>query len=233
MNKDITIMIELQKFWDNILRGKTEIEKSNKSILYWKDQLKKNSDEILILETNIKNIKIRIKEKENELAEKDAQIKKLEKRKDVIKNEKEVIALEHEFSKVKSDKDTLEDELINLFDLIKQKEDELKILQAESIESEKQSLSDIQGLEERIIRFQESINENQNKFDDKVDQLSPVVKTKFMKLTKSHNGIAVSKIDGEICGACNFQVPFNLIQDALKESKIVNCTNCGRFLYKE
>jgi predicted nucleic acid-binding Zn-ribbon protein len=232
MNKDITLMIELQRYWDNVLRCRGDIEKSEKSILHWKDQLKAKSDEILALEGNIKNIKVSINEKETELSEKDEQIKKLEKRKDVIKNEKEVTALEHEFIKIKTDKDNLENELINLFDYLKQKEDELKVFKIESAESEKQSLLDIKELEDRINRFQVSISENQNKFDSNIDQLSAAVKTRFSKLIKSQNGKGIAIITGENCGVCNFQIPFNLIQDALKESNIVNCSNCGKFLYK-
>jgi uncharacterized protein len=233
MNKDISIMIELQRYWDNVLRGKSDIEKSEKSVLYWKDQLKQKSDEIFSLENNIKNIKVSIKEKETELYGIDEQIKKLERRKEIIKNEKEVNALEHEFNKIKSDKDNLENELINLFDYLKQREDELKILKVEFANTEKQSLLDIKELEDRIIRFSESVQENQHKFDGNADQLSPAIKTKFLKLIKSQNGKAIALLDGEICGVCNFQVPFNLIQDALKESNIVNCSNCGRYLYKK
>jgi uncharacterized protein len=232
MNKDISIMVELQRYWDNVLRGKSDIEKSEKSILYWKDQLKEKSNEISLLENNIRNIKVFINEKETELSEKDEQIKKLEKRKEIIKNEKEVTALEHEFTKIKSDKDNLENELINSFDSLSQKENDLKVIRVGIADIEKQSLLDIKELEDRINRFRESVKENQNKFDDNADQLSPAVMAKFLKLIKSQNGKAISLINGEICGVCNFQVPFNLIQDILKDSNIVNCTNCGRFLYK-
>jgi uncharacterized protein len=232
MNKDITLMVELQRYWDNVLRGRSDIERSEKSIQHWNDQLKAKSNEILAMEGSLKNIKVSINEKETELSEKDEQIKKLEKRNDVIKNEKEINALEHEFIKIKTDKDSLENELINSFDFLKLKEDELIVLKTESAKSEKQSLLDIKELEERINRFLESISENQNKFDSNVDQLSAAVKTKFLKLIKSQNGKGIAIINEENCGVCNFQIPFNLIQDAIKESNIVNCTNCGRFLYK-
>ena len=231
MNKDISIMIELQRYWDNVLRGKSDIEKSEKSIQYWKDQIKAKSNEIAALENNIKNVKVTINEKENDLSERDEQIKKLEKRKDIIKNEKEMSALDHELTKFSTDKDILENELIALFDILEQKEEELIKLQTESAELEKQSLQDIKELEERINRFRDSVTENQNKFDSGTEQLSPQVKSKFLKLTKSQNGKAIAIISGENCGVCNCQLPYNLIQDALKDSVIVNCTNCGRFIY--
>jgi uncharacterized protein len=231
MNKDISVMIELQKYWDNVLKGKSDIDRNEKSILYWNDQIKNESSQILSLENHIKNIKISIKEKETELAERDEHIKKLEKRKEIIKNEKELTALEHEFNKTKSDKDNLENDLINSFDQLKQKEDDLIESKTAFGKTEKQALFDIEKLENEIKEFRTIIDQNQINLDSNSDRLSPAVKTRFLKLIKSQNGKAIAAINGEICSVCNFQIPFNLIQDALKESGIVNCTNCGRFLY--
>ncbi len=232
MNKDISIMIELQRYWDNILKGRSDIEKCEKSILFWKDRIKQKAGEILIMENIIKNIKVSTKNKETELSEIDEKMRKLEKRKEVIKNEKEMTALEHELNKIISDKDAIEEVLINAFDDLGQKETELNSQRAELREAEKQSIYDIKELEEKLKRFQESVRENQDFFDSNVSRLSPAVSTRFLKLIKSQNGKAIASISGEICGACNFQIPFNLIQDSLKESSIVTCTNCGRFLYK-
>ena len=39
MNKDIETMIELQRFWDNILRAENNIKKNNESVTYWEKEL--------------------------------------------------------------------------------------------------------------------------------------------------------------------------------------------------
>ncbi|MFH0977347.1 MAG: C4-type zinc ribbon domain-containing protein [Spirochaetota bacterium] len=233
MNKDIKTMIDLQRYMDNILRGKNGIEKNEKSILYWKKEQEEKKKEILILEENIKELKITIKQKEIDLSEKEEQLKKLEKRKDIVKNEKEMTALEHEYSKVKADKDILENDTLEMMDFIEQKQSKCDLLDSDLNNFTKQFTLDIRNLEEKIEDLKKIITENQQNFDGCTDQLSPSVKAKFLKLIKSQNGKAISSIEGENCSICNFQVPFNVIQDLSKENMIVNCTNCGRFLYKE
>lgn len=231
MNKDIKLMIELQRYWDNILRGRNDIEKSEKSILHWKKQVDEKAKELSKLEEKIKETKVIIKQKEIELSENDEQIKKLNKRRDIVKNEKEMTAIDHEFANVKSVKDNLEGELINLFDFLGDKESEVVNRKTELNDIEKQSLKDIADLKERINHINSLIDENQQHFDESVNNLSPETKMRFLKLIKSQNGKAIAIIEREICGVCNFQIPFNLIQDVLKDNNIVNCTNCGRFLY--
>ena len=231
MNKDIKVMIELQRYWDNVLRGRNGIEKSEKSILHWKKQVYEKAKELSQIEEKIKETKVIIKQKEIELSENDEQIKKLNKRRDIVKNEKEMTAIDHEFANVKSLKDNLESELINLFDFLGDKESEVVKLKTELNEVEKQSLKDITDLKGKISHFNSLIDENQQHFDESINNMSPETKMRFLKLIKSQNGKAIAMIEGEICGVCNFQIPFNIIQDVLKDNNIVNCTNCGRFLY--
>ncbi len=225
-------MIELQKYWDNILHFTNDIAKSKKSILHRKKQVEDKSKEIFSIGERIKELKLIAKEKEMELSGREEQLKKLEKRKDIVKNEKEVTALGHEYDKANSDRGNLENELIEIYDSLEQNEKNIAALKAEYNNIEKQTTLDIKELEEIINRSEKLITENQQSFDGSVDLLSPAVKTKFLKLIKSQNGKAIGVIEGEICSACNFQIPFNLIQDASKENNFVNCTNCGRFLYK-
>ena len=225
-------MIELQQYWDSILQARSGIERKEKSILYWKDQVEEKSKEVSAIEEEIKRTKVDAKRKELDLSEKDEQIKKLDHRKDIIKNDKEMTALNHEIEKVRSDKDSLETGILEMYDSIEQKENTASALKAGLDELEKQAVKDIKGLEEEIAGFRELIDEKQGKIDGSVENLSPMIRTKFVKLLKSQNGKGIASIEGENCGACNFQIPFNLIQDALKENNVVTCTNCGRFLYK-
>jgi uncharacterized protein len=232
MNKNIQVMIELQKYWDNVLHLNNDIARNEKAILQWKKLLEDKSKEISQMEAKIREFKVAIKQKEIDLSDKEEQLKKLESRKGILKNEKELTALDHELSKVSLDKDSFENELIELFDTLGQNEKNLSVLKLEFGSIEKQTATDIMGLEEQISSFRKSAEENQQKFEGTTDQLSIEVKSRFLKLTKSSNGKGIASIEGENCSACNFQVPFNLIQDVSKENNIVNCTNCGRFLYK-
>lgn len=233
MNKDIERMIELQRYWDNVLRGREDMGKSGKSISFWEEKIAGKRRETAALENEIKNMKSSIKQKEIELEEKDGQAKKLEERKMQLKTPREVTAADNEMTRLDLERGQLEEDLIGLMDALKEKEDGLARLRREEEELKAQSGKDITMLKERIGRFEGLIAENQGKFDALIDDLSPPVKTKYIRLVNTGNGKGVVAVKGEICDGCNFQIPLHLALDSSKDEKIVTCTNCNRFIYRE
>jgi uncharacterized protein len=231
MNNDIKLMIELQGYWTNILNEQKNISRNENSISHWKQELKSKEQDHDKLGNEIKQIKITINQKETDLADKDDHLKKLLSKKNNVKTEKELTAVDHETAKTLNDKNTLEDDLIGLFDTLEKNEKELTTLKSEVETIEKQTEKDIAGLEEKIQLSNNSIEENRKLFDAQIDRLSHAIKAKFTKLITSPNGIGIARLQGEICDACNFQIPFNLTQDIKKDNSIITCTNCGRYLY--
>jgi len=232
MNKDISLMIELQKYWDSVLQERNISTKNQASIVRINNDIKIKSKETNDLEDEIKNLKIKVNQNEVGLSEAEDHLKKLEIKKDAVKTEKEVNAVEHEFIKARSDKEKFEENLISLYDKIEAKEKLYVSIKTELDELGKKSATDIAELDKTIIKSQNLEKENKQKFEDKVPELSPNIKSRFLKFINSQNGKGIARIEGEICGACNFQIPFNLIQDLSKDNNIVTCTNCGRYIYK-
>lgn len=224
-------MIELQSYWDEILQDTNNIEKNNKSINFWKGKVEEKKKELTEIKDNIKDLKKSINQHEIELSQKDEQALKLEERKKILKNEKEVLALERELEKVNSDKSSLEDRLIEMFDTLEEKESSVNLMEIDLNESIEQSDKDIKILKEKIDKFLESTKKNQKLFDELAEGLSANPKSKFLKLIKSANGKGIAPLEGEICGECNFKLPINIVQDAKKVDNLINCTNCGRFIY--
>lgn len=234
MNKEIEIMIDLQRYWDNVLRAATEIEKAEVSIRKWSGKLDDMKKNFAAMENEIKNIKMEIKQNEIDLAEKDEKAKKLESRRNNLKTEKEVAALKKELENLNSGRGTLEEKLIDLFDNLEQKQTEHKKIESELSGLTKDALEQINNLEERAANFKNSHNENKTKFDGLIGQLPQAVSSRFVRHTQSGNGKGIAAIDRlDICGGCNFKIPAHLAQEASKNEKIVNCTNCGRFIYRD
>ncbi|MBN2041320.1 MAG: hypothetical protein JW864_14865 [Spirochaetes bacterium] len=231
MNKDVKLMIELQEYWDIVLKERNNTLKNKSTITRINTGINLKIKNIKELETAIQGLKIKINENEVELSETDDHIKKLNSRKDQLKTEKEVKAIDNELEKAKKNRETLEENLITLYDDIEAKEQTLESLNSELDQLQNESETKISELNEIIINSGNMENVNTQKFEEKALELSPKVKARFLKFINSQNGKAIAKINGEICGACNFQVPFNLIQDLSKEDSIVTCTNCGRFIY--
>jgi uncharacterized protein len=233
MNEDIEIMIKLQRYWDNVLGARENLERDKESISFWEKELKNKKQKLDTLEEEIKKLKIAANQKEVELSDREEHVKKLEVKKDAVKTAKESTAIEHEFEKAKADIETIEEDALVLLDTIEEKEKMFTSLQSELQSQEEQSVKDINGLKERINNSDKTLEENQNKFNELAEELSSNVKSRFLKLIKSQSGKGIAKLQGEICGACNFQIPFYLIQDVSRGDKVITCTNCGRYLYKE
>ena len=232
MNKEIEIMIELQRYWDNVVRAGDEIEKCTRSIVFWDEKVNNMRNAISSLDGDIKNIKASIKQKEIDIIEKDEKKKKLTDRKTQLKTEREVSAVEHELSTLQTELGILEEDAIRQMDALDLGEKKLSELDAELQSAAAQAEKDIAMLKERIGHFEESARGNTAQFNDKISQLPPMLKTRFQKLTSSGTGKAIAKIEGETCGGCNTRIPVYIAIDAGKDDKIVNCTNCGRFLHK-
>lgn len=231
MNREIEIMIELQGYWSGLLRRHADIERGEKSIASWNSELEARESALSLLEDDIKHDKGRLKQGELELSEHDEHYKRLEDRRLMIKTEKELKALENELQKIDGERDSLESEIIVLLDELEKKERELTEMDANLKKLRVQVESDVMDVQSRIGDFRKEISEYQKKFDQLLLELSTGVKTRFKKLIESGSGEAIAPLEGNNCGGCHFRLPLHEILDASRDDKIINCTNCGRFVY--
>lgn len=232
MNKDIKIMIELQRYWQKIITEEKSIERNNKSINYWTSEQKNKKNDYEKTLSDIKSIKALIKSNELKLDELDIKLKKLEERRISIIKEKELNAVDHEMIIVKSDRGEIEEKLIMDMDSLDEMEKSSKTLLSELENLQKQVSNDISEIQKKIKESEFIISQNKEKYNDLLKALSPQVISKFDKMLKSKNGIAVSEVINNVCSGCNFEIPASLAVDAAKSDLIKNCTNCGRFIYK-
>ncbi len=231
MNQDINTMIELQHLWDNVLKGREDVRRGAFALAAWEKRVQEAGDSVAKKEQDIRNLKAEIKTKELDLALRDEQMKKLEARRGSLRSEKEVTALEHELDAVKSDRGNLEEFLIEKMDVLQASENDIIILQKEFDEVSRQYKLDKMGLEKVIAEAEQYAEANSLLFKELLARLSPQYQSKFSKIINSKDGKAIVKLDGENCSGCNFKIPSHLAVEAAKNDKIVNCTNCGRFVY--
>lgn len=231
MNSDIARMIELQRYWDTVLRCREDIEKSANSISFWKKRLRENQDSVLALQEAIKLAKSSLRQKEVDLASVEEKIAKLETRRNAVKNEREDAAVASELAAASAERGGLEEEILLLMDDLEAKNASLAEAEKETAGALEQSGADIAMLEERMERFRVQMDENRARFDEGLTSLSAAVRPKFQKLTGTGNGKAIVRIDGETCEGCRVRVPVHLAGDASKADRVMSCSNCGRFIY--
>jgi len=231
MNKDIKIMIELQRFWDVILSQKAEIERAQKNIVYWQTEDLEKQTKTKQAEDYNKALALKIKENETTLAALDLKINKIEEKRLSLKSEKELTSLENELQTVKDEKSALEDKLIEYIDKQEDVENKTKKWQKVAFESTEQVQKDIHSIKDKIKSHEDEIAHYEKKFDELFESLSTVYKSRFKKLLSSKEGRGIARLEGITCGSCRFSIPEHLALEASDGKSIINCSNCGRFIY--
>jgi predicted nucleic acid-binding Zn-ribbon protein len=232
MNKDIETMIRLQKYWSDMRAAESSIQKIADSIRSIENVANSARHEVEKSDAILKTKRTAIKNHENDLREREARIASLEKRKDVIRTEKELQAVEKEIDVLRLEAEHAEESALMLMEELDQAEKNHADLKALLVkeetrldETKKKAESSISGHEEKVLL-------NRKSFDSLVAELSGKVRSKFEKLISSREGIGIARVEGEICGFCNFQIPAHLAIQAGDNSATVNCTNCGRYIYR-
>lgn len=231
MKNEISIMIELQHYWDNVLKSDSEVERCRKSIKTWELRLKEITVKVNSAEVEIKNIKLNLKKNELDLEETDTKIKKVEERINQLKSEREIEAQSNELIVLSDNKDKLEGIVLELLDKLETLENKLVNLKNELSESEKQTKEDIDGLNKKITENLKESDIFKNKYNELLTTLDPQSRSRFSKLISSKDGVAIARLNGETCSRCNFQVPSSIALSASTGKSIETCTNCGRFIY--
>ncbi|OHD69764.1 MAG: hypothetical protein A2W19_09725, partial [Spirochaetes bacterium RBG_16_49_21] len=232
MNNDIKIMTELQGYWHAVLSSKNKIEQCEDIIRKFKDESSDKRKNLASLAAAIKELKSSIRQHELDLNDKDGRIKKLDERKKIIHTTKELHALEKETDVLKFDIGALEEKILALIDRLDEKEKDHAELE-QSLQAKENQFSEKQHKLIGEISIQEQkIKTNEEKFNGLIDRLSAAYRSKFRKMLNVKEGTAIAKVEGEICGYCNFTIPAFLVIEISTNDVVGNCTNCGRFIYK-
>jgi uncharacterized protein len=232
MNNDIITMIELQKYWDAVMSSRASIEKIMVGIKAGEKDLAAVKTALNSLGDKIKELKTSIKQHELDLTDMSNRIKKLDERKRNVQTERELKALEKEIDVLKFDIATLEEKTLSLIDDLDQKQKNFSNIEKQAHADEEKFETERPTMEKEIVGYEDIIRSNESSFNALSAKLSITHRSKFLKIIGSRDGKAIAKVEDEICGYCNRKIPASLAIDASKDDKVVNCTNCGKYIYR-
>lgn len=191
--------------------------------------LKSNHDQA---HRDLMALKNAIKEREVTLAEHDGRLRKLLERKDTLQNAKELDAVTREIEKIQGDVSTLEDEMLSMMDRLSGDEERFAALETSLHDREARNANDEQRVKEEMARLRNAQNAAQDDFDRRLPDLGAPYRSRFQKLLQGREGKALAEVVSEACSVCHCQIPSALAMDAGRSDRVVNCTNCGRFIYR-
>ncbi|MSR77554.1 MAG: hypothetical protein EXS63_04945 [Candidatus Omnitrophica bacterium] len=196
-------------------------------------QLEQEKAHLKTLEDAFKALHLKQKQREGVLAEKEANIKKLNGQLGQVKTNKEYAALQQEIASLKADNSILEEEIIKIFDEVEAADEEVKkerervkkiekdfvTLHAALIEKEKKSKDDVV----RLKTMREEI----------LSQIPQDVRERYDQIVIKRQGMAMAKVNGENCGACQLLLRPQILNEIRLAETLVLCENCTRILYFE
>lgn len=227
-------LMELKKLQDIdlILRNATlDIERI-------KETISKNDSEIEELRTRLKQIENDLKEKEarriameKEIRADEEVVKRWESRSKEIKSGREYQALMREISLTRKDISDKESEVLLLIEDIEKQQKEMEAIKAELDKRTKTWTAEKAELEKRIKENQKQINENNIKKEELLKTLSPSLLQRYERIKSQREGIAIVEAKNYICTGCNMNIPPQVYNQVLKRESLISCPYCQRILF--
>ncbi len=184
-------------------------------------------------EDNLKNTQLKLKEKEVSLQQKEDQIKKLQGQLYTLKTNKEYSTMLTEIEGIKSDNSLTEEDIIKFMDEIdlakKNISEEKELFKAEeaSAQKEKESINlKAKEIDSRLLE----LNEKRNGIAPNIEKQ---VISRYEKILKNKDGLAITHIEEGSCGGCHLNLPPQVISEVKLREDIIVCGSCLRILYIE
>lgn len=127
-------------------------------------------------------------------------------------------------------KSEIEDKMIELLEKIENTEQEIKRREKEIEIIKEDTKKKIEELEKEEEKIKEEIAKREERKKELVSLLPIDYYEIYERIKKKRNGIAVVKIENDVCGVCFNPIPPQTIIEIRRNEKIHYCDYCGRIL---
>lgn len=184
-------------------------------------------------EQNLKKIQLGQKEKEGQLAQREAHILKLEGQLSQVKTNKEYTALQHEIATAKADNSILEEAILKFFDDIETAQKKIAEEKDRLKEKEKEFSARISSIDDKVKKANSEFESKKKTREEIIAQTAPEVRDLYSRVVQKKQGVALAPVRGEICGSCRIQLRAQVMNEVMLGQELVQCENCSRILYYE
>jgi len=138
-----------------------------------------------------------------------------------------------EIEKAKADKSVIEDEILQLMEDIDKETVNLKQYEADLKKTESEINGEIKNIEDSSLNMRQEIEKMKTERDSFSKSININILSQYERIRENRNGIGLSLVDGDSCGACNMVIRPQLINQATKCKELVYCDNCSRILFNK
>lgn len=147
-----------------------------------------------------------------------------------VVSSREVENLKKETESLKRQRDTLDERLLELFELAPPAQEKAKRIETQIADAKtrlaarkKQALADKTTLETEYAKYTQARPEA-------AKTVPPALLARYESIRQRADGIGMVELHGQSCGGCGTLLPERTLQ-GLKEDKTLTCESCHRILY--
>ena len=231
MIKDISTLEQIQVIDSQIYSHQSVVLETPHQIQALESGLDSERAHLRSLENELKTVQLKQKQKEGDLAAKEGSIQKYETQLTQVKTNKEYSSLQTEISTIKADNSLLEEEIIRLLDQVEECQSKIKVEQQRVKEAEKNVQSKKVILETQLNDAKKETEELTAQKKELIKQIDPEIASLYERIVVKKRGVALVKVEGEVCPACQMQLRPQLLSEIKMQDKVVICEQCSRILY--
>lgn len=233
LKSQINSLVQLQVVDSEIYALRAEKARKPEEIKILEASFEEKKQNLSNLEKSSQDLQKQRKDKELELATREASINKLQVQLYQLKTNKEYQAMIKQIDDTRCDASVIEDKILELLDGV----DKIK----NDVNREKQKLQE----EEKLFNEQKKNIENRIKeIDDRLAQLEaqrkqilpnvdPKIASQYERILLNRDGLAIVLVNDNSCNGCNMFVPPQVINLIKMYDRLVTCEVCNRILYIE
>lgn len=223
-------LVELQGI-DDALRDLREARTRLTSIT------KENAESLAVFDKMLSIVGDRIaetqtfcREKEDEIREAESNLSRSRQRMNSIQSQKELTALNKELDAARKASQSRAEELGKLQEQLRG----VEVDHARRTEERNKLVGDMRAIEQHltdeIARKEASLDELQARRKALIGTLPRDLMSKYERISKGRNGVAVIPISTETCTGCNMAVPPQVFIRLMRSETLEACANCSRLL---
>lgn len=231
IEEQIKLLVELQGLDTHIRRMEGEIESVPVTIKNMEDGFKSKTANLKRLEDESKALVLKRKEKEGELEAKEGVAKKYQSQLYQVKTNKEYSALQDEIGRAKADGSVIEEDIIRIFDSIDAKNKEITKEKEVVKAGEAKLAEEKKMLEKQAESVKKELEVVKIKRSELAVRVDPKNLSKYERLLKNRDGLAIVPVANESCQGCFRILPPQVINEIRMKDALVVCDSCARILY--
>lgn len=229
---EIKKIVELQKIDSEIYQMQEKKDSQlPQELTSLKEVYEQKKQSFNAAEEKLKEIRLKKKDKEIDLASKEENVRKAQGQLYQLKTNKEYQAKLNEIESLKADISVVEEELLKIFDEAEAANKEQEI-QKEKLNQEEKAFKESENkLNTRIKDLDARIKNLQEKRQRFINDIDKEILGKYEQLLKKRRGLAIVPVEAGNCGYCHMRVTHQKINEIKMFEDLAFCESCVRILY--